>query len=626
MIIRCFFRYLRRLGWEVGLFWLALLASACAEATGAMPRIALGLGRLEITVLAWLIVRVVLAEDGFRVNGGWRSRPVKGWHLLAAQALMLGVAVLLPLMVRALLLVRGLHPDAEGWQCLWRETWLPQLALGAGFVVAVGLFGRWVLRPQEGAGRTVAWSGAAIVLLGSVWLICRVPQDDSERKDRGSWEPNRLLPDIRRQLSTVATDFLGPWPQPAVVSEQEPKARLLLRVPLRGTVRLTNGRVLAAEAVVRGARVEVRLRLRLGDRALLDQLMERTGAFPLPFATIPVLRFADGSHALWLKQFRLHDVQRVPLMGGEEFGFSGSFVSPLSQPGFEGKADDLLAGAELLVFGADGPVRPLREDGRAESRRDPEHFDAPPLAAGASPEELKSRAHLLSNAACMQASVANQMAALPAVALPYVLECGPWRDVSWRNWIFPYVMRVATEADLPLLLERLPSEPKLGAVMVDKGWAKQAMPLLRKLLKDRVPLEPACIRALAEEQDPALAADLGAVAQQLPWGALEDLEPVLRVQPGFDWRGFALKRWKTLKYEPGWRDRQNPEEALPVILWAAREGDFSAFRTACEVAVQADKVALIQPLVGGAPTDLTGYLRENIDRMAFDPMSRQWHR
>ena len=63
-------------------------------------------------------------------------------------------------------------------------------------------------------------------------------------------------------------------------------------------------------------------------------------------------------------------------------------------------------------------------------------------------------------------------------------------------------------------------------------------------------------------------------------------------------------------------------------LWAAQEGDFSAFRETAEQAALGEKweAEQLKGLVTGEHADLLGYLRENIDAMTFDPASRKWVR
>ena len=68
------------------------------------------------------------------------------------------------------------------------------------------------------------------------------------------------------------------------------------------------------------------------------------------------------------------------------------------------------------------------------------------------------------------------------------------------------------------------------------------------------------------------------------------------------------------------------------MLWAAQEGEFSAFRELAESLAGVTKWQLsqsgssLQAIVAGEHPDLIGYLRENIDRMTFDPATRKWTR
>lgn len=130
---------------------------------------------------------------------------------------------------------------------------------------------------------------------------------------------------------------------------------------------------------------------------------------------------------------------------------------------------------------------------------------------------------------------------------------------------------------------------------------------------------------LASEQDPQLTDDLAAIALQLKSG-LAEIELPLRSQPGFDWPEFAKELWKRKKYTTNWLEPYG-EFWLPA-LWAAQEGDFSAFRQTAEQAARGKnwEMEQLKGLVAGEHADLLAYLREHVDVMKFDPVARKWGR
>lgn len=199
----------------------------------------------------------------------------------------------------------------------------------------------------------------------------------------------------------------------------------------------------------------------------------------------------------------------------------------------------------------------------------------------------------------------------------------PWPDVMWMQTAKPLLMEQATRDDIPFLLERLRLDTRLATVFIDKGWTADAIPVLRELAKDRIPMGKEAIVALAGEKDASLDGDLAPIALHLKFG-LSELEPALRAQPGFDWPKFATDLWRRKKYSTNWLEPYG--EFWQPALWAAQERDFSAFRQTVEQAAHGKKweTEQLKALTTGEYPDLIGFLRENIGRMKFDPATRKW--
>jgi hypothetical protein len=145
------------------------------------------------------------------------------------------------------------------------------------------------------------------------------------------------------------------------------------------------------------------------------------------------------------------------------------------------------------------------------------------------------------------------------------------------------------------------------------------LPVLREMLRERLPLGADCLALLLQQKDPSLAEDLMLVALQTGRD-IATLEPLLKAQPGFDWAAFVITGWKNAKY--GIRS----DGFWIYANWAAREGDFSAFRHTAEQAAGGKKWEMEQlpELIAGEPDDLLAFLRGQIHAMVFDPALRKW--
>lgn len=623
MILRLLRHHVNRFRVEIGLFWLVSLATSIALATGAEPVVRLCLARLELVGLAWVSIRLLLAEEGFKVSGGWKSRPISGAAVFATPVLLLLVTILMPLGVRALLLQRMLGLDATGWDLLVRGSWLPQFTRWLIFACGVKLFGLLILRGLEGKAKAAAWGALSLALLPLASFSWHSVRFETRNYSRGGSQggPQQLAQGIQLQLSD-ATDFIGSWNDRVSGSQELPQARLLLRVPLQSGATVRNGRLLEARAAVEGVRVRARIRLLLVDARQLDRLV----------LSCAIIRYADGTYATANEHLLSKNPGSGALFSAGEFGFAGSFISPLSLPEFEGDLSRLLAGAELLFFDGDLSKPPLVADSWRLFHREIEKavpFEPSSLPAGSDAATLKAVMQILVDAFNSERGgwtdfegrdrLARQ---LPKEALPFLLKSGPWSDHAWGKMVCPFLVKHAGDADRPALLARLESDPRLGEVFVAKGWAADAMPLLRRHAKERLPMPASCIGLLAKEQDASMATDLAALTLMLR-SDIGTLEPLLRQHPGFDWPAFVAAGWKRWKYD---FRVQGDGELGRFAVWAAQEGDLTAFQHLGEFAARGNGwyAKQLGTLVAGQHGDLIGYLRENLGRFRFDPATHQW--
>lgn len=571
--------YRSRFGWEIAAFWLVSLGNSALLVGNAGASLLPATAALEIVALAWITVRLVLAEDGFRTSGGWRARPFPPVvrHLLPLG--LAAVVVFLPVVARALAFHR-LFPGAP-WIGLGEGGWLRQYGVWL-FCIALPLklFGLMILQGIEGRAKSAAWAVLALILLP---LLAMAGTDFMKKRQQryssrsGGDDPRVLAPGIQLEFPGTK-DFLGPWNDP-IREPEVPAARVLLRVPLDGKSGPTGVSIRSCGASLCGARVNVDFRALLNDSNLPIQLKY----------AVPVLRYAGGAVGSCLHQRSSDLGPPLPFLRTAEWRFSGDFASPLALPEFEGDPMALTRGLELIFFVPDGRRPPLENDPkwyRGESANPPPFKFAPATMA-----ELFTQF--------------------------------PWPDPVWQKTALPFLRNHATREDVPFLLERLRSDTRLADFFLAMHWSADAMPVLRELAKERLPLTPAAIIALAGEKDPELAADLAALALDLKFG-LEEVEPALRAQPGFDWPAFAKESWRRRKYTTNWLQPYG-NFWLPA-LWAAREGDFTAFRHTAEEAASGKKWEREQlaGLVTGEHPDLISFLRQNISRMKFDPATQRW--
>lgn len=580
MIARMLRLYLFRFRWEIAAYWLLSITNSLLLALNDTSRWLSALSSLEVIALVWVTVRMILAEDAFKMNGGWRARPFASFAQHVIPVVFTAAVAFVPLVVRFLVIRRMFANGPEFWNSLLMDSCLPQWITWFSFALVLKLYGLLVLRGVEGRSRIAAWSALVVILLPLTVAVCGGFQN--QRNNFGSGgsqrEPDELAQGIQRQLPD-AVDFIGAWDDP-VKSHEVSEAREILKIvpDTRGAASSIGFR--EARCMIVGVRVRMQVRMLVTDPKIPARL-ERA---------IPILRYSNGTYATCQDYRWIRNMVRIPLLSANEWVFSGDFISPLSLPEFDGKPEDLLSGLELLFF-EENLSKPAV---KTESWRTNFYRNEQPKAAAFHPitmEELFSRF--------------------------------PWSDDDWNKTARPFLVMNATRKDLPLLLDRLEMDNRLMSVFIEKGWTADAMPVLRRLAKERIPMGIECIEELVKERDASLSADLMSVALHHTRG-LERLEKALRAQPGFDWRGFALEAWKRQKYSNDWLEPRG--EFWIVALWAAREGDFTAFRHTAEHAARGKKweAEQLAGLVAGRHADLLGWLREHIGSLRFDAAAGRW--
>ena len=584
MIPRILRHYLSRFKWEIAAFWMISISNSIAVASDGPVRLVSFLSMMEVIGLVWITIRLVLAEDGFQMSGGWRTRPILRIAQHIVPLALAALVIVLPVIVRALVFHRMFHADAAAWIKLLMTSALPQWVAWFTVACSLKLFGMMILRGIDGRAKTAAWSVLAVILLPITGMICQSFGNDHRASSSGGSprHPAALAEGIKRQLPD-ATDFIGMWNEPAGSLELS-EARLILRLSEEHGASSRNLNVRSMHASIKGSRIVVSFRVLDLDPAMAGRIQK----------AIPVLRFAGGRYGTCWEYRLINRGARTPLLSAFEWEFNGDFISPLSLPEFDGNPADLLRGLELLFFAEDLSKPTFAADPRsiAMSRSGNEEADSPPFAPSTL-QELFARF--------------------------------PWSDETWKKVARPFLILETSEKDIPFLLDRLEFDTRLMSVFIERGWTAEAMPVLRRLAKERIPMEIECIVALAKEQDPSMNDDLRMLALAHTQ-ELTKLEAALRPLPGFDWAAFAREAWRRQKYSNDWLEPRG--EFWTIALWAAQEGDFSAFRQTAEQAARGKKweTDMLKGLVAGEHADLLAYLRENIDKMTFDPAARKWSR
>lgn len=620
MFLHSFKHYLSRFRWEIAIFWIVSAAASASPAYPTSIKTTLALGKFEILAAIWITLRLMLAESNLLVSGGWRTRPLKDFTLLAVQGCTLLLVIAGCFLFRGLLIQWMFAPDLAGWKHILQQSWLPGIFIWLTIATVILTIGGIVLRNAGKKCRILSAAVLAAVLLISLVRLLPATSYGQHSSSGGSSPPTKFAQSIQQQLPD-GTDFIGRWREPYHSSEQPATARLLMKIPLDANAKLTQpGITPIAKAIrIEDSRIAVSIRLATLDPAWAKRLSQWGERHALP-----ILRYADGTYATCNEYNRGSSGPSLTFVPSNEFGFDGSFISPLSLPEYAGVGHELLIGAELLLFEADPSAPPLTPD---SSRIRPER------KAGAQPtlppiSDSTALAEYTRKVVQQQELYGTGYAAqqqgrveLPREAFSALLATRPWGDGAWRAIVRPQITRLATEADKPVLLDLLKTEPRMASVLIEKGWSADAIPELKRIVRDRLPLEEESIVALASAQDASLSADLAAVALRIE--RLEnpsEFESALKGQPGFDWHAFALQGWHRRKYgiEPALKS--------PFAVWAAREGDTSALRHIAECAARGSKwdYKQLALLVSTDVADPLAFLRANLDKLRFDPAAQRF--
>jgi hypothetical protein len=492
-----------RLRWELLAFGLLVLAAAAAPFTGLGSQVMIALAGLETLLLFWITLRILLAEDGFKTSGGWQCRPVSFVSLLGSQLALLALVVIPPLLLHALVIHRLFQPSPDQWQAFLRGSFFKTLLGWLVFAAALKLFSLLILRPLEGVARKAAWSILVIVLIPV--LLTALPDRlyNNPRGGGGSGEAPEQLAQSIQQLLPDAVEFIGEWNNPA--EEEVPQARLLVRftLPSKSTAAGPGLMLESSSARLEGKRFSVQLFLQALDLSIIGRISNDP---------IAIVRYSNGMYGTCFGHRVSQTASAAPFLATHAYRFEGSFISPFCLPENRMAAPDDFRPVEILFFGIDEtlPLLPGSLDRRAGDSIAP----APPLAIPPPSRQaefdlaVRELIDSVSGRDGIRPSALQLAKQLPPEAIDPILAYHPWAESAWRLAIRPFLLEHATEVHKPALLERLALDPQLTKFFIEKGWSREAVPVLRRRAKERLPLDIASLKLLAEQNDPNLAPDL----------------------------------------------------------------------------------------------------------------------
>lgn len=625
--LRAFKLTFGRFRWEILAYWIFSIGLVTGFSTGLLRqppfpefgkpfRAPPDWAKLEVLAACWIILRLMFSEPVFRTQGGWRSRPISRDVAVLTPYVVL-IAVLLPsLLVRIFFIARETTPAAAQWWRLFRDYFLWGMLLLAVGAMVLRLAGSLLQGRRKGLAGKIVFAGTGLLVIGS-WFHPKTAgmffntthlHANHVRKgqDRSYGD---LLPGLREVLPADARLL---EPQGAPYKKEVPHTREVVRLaPMEGTVARGAGMSVEVTRVSpKGQRVEIEMAI---------NLIKSGGMNDLPGGAM-LLRFPGEIYSFRQQISDMGTAYPISCFPLGKLRCTGTFSAPMANPDW----DELLPGLEVIIYRQDydsplitGYDGEMPEEVKVETPRP----SPPPLPPGVEGDVVAVFNDFDFDWHGQRRQATRTKAdMIPREGIPHVLARHPWSDMAWVDFVKPFLLKHAVESDKEILLERMTTEPRLGEIFIAKGWTKEAMPLLKRFAKERLPMDTTMVKALLEERDPALAADVAALATRLETDAGE-LEPLLRDYPGLDWQAFVHDGWMRRKYS-----FRLPGPVHPFPLWAAQLGDPSAFRYVAEKAARGEKgyKEHLASLLGEEHTDPIDYVRINLNAMRFDPVTGKW--
>ncbi|MEZ5324796.1 MAG: hypothetical protein R3F19_07010 [Verrucomicrobiales bacterium] len=298
---------------------------------------------LELLAFVWITVRLAIAESRFRVHGDWRSRPVRRWVPPLSQAMLL-IGLLLPaLLLRAVCMWPSLPLNRDSWVDLMQTVWVPTLGIAGIVALIIAAIGRWRTM------RTWMWITlfAFALIAGRLplgWMKRLMLADVPTKFQSGGYEQNSLAMSASRKLLPADALLLGGWPLP-IAEDAEDYVFEFLRLPISTQ---SSGEVVERDNL----RARIRWMQLDGERLQLgvETRFYNSNVVPNPDSLFFVVKYSDGSYRSRKESERQVVPSALPLAPVHTVVHSGSYTSPMCLPENTASWEELLAGAELLVF------------------------------------------------------------------------------------------------------------------------------------------------------------------------------------------------------------------------------------------------------------------------------------
>lgn len=588
-----------------------------------------------LEALAWFVftLRLMQAETTFLTLGGWKARPISVGTLAVAGWALYFMVLIPPMLVRTTCLATMLHWTIQDWIQYGALTWLLLLGIllvGAAILAAIGKIARggiWAKWLVILVGAGICW-----VFLSVGVLLTGYRTVQTIGGEAGSGPPNtpRGLMAYVPKTDRVIESFLGGSP-----SIDEPGLRLIARVPTKsGAITNHDGMMFrVTESRPTGARLNVTIEIR-GPSERFKDWGDRSAS---KSRVVLAVRYANGMWG-WVRNYnrewKVNYLAGFPIMNRLE---QGEFLSPKMYPWVSAPWEELLDGAECYLFVTDSSVElppaplipefPMSIGSREMTVELPTLPDNPTL--------LQIRTATLAAVDQMQIDAwsDNSNAAsrlldkVGSAAVPFVLDCAPFGRNAWRDHLRRFLTKHATAEHVPALLKLLETDPRAAEVMIPKGWKNEALPLLRKHLENRLPLDYEGFRAMAELKDPSLAPHLAA---QVLNGASNEFDsskpPLLRDHPGIDWLALVKEGCR----------RSAMDDGEPNFYWlenSAPLGDRELFRKQVGAWLRNSNGPPSKGTIGawiakstwdGESAAFPAWVRENFEKLRWDDALKRW--
>ena len=553
----------RRHRWEVVLVWVSSWLGSWVALHGRVDEqswspVWMGVRTdafvwMEVAAVVWLTGRVALSQQGFGTFGGWRTRPLRAWRLWLSEVLFLVIVCLPALLIRLRCVLEMLAPDQDGWARLWSGNWGGLLIYHGALFVLFKCFGHLGNRMPGITRQQAAWLLLLTVVVGALFSHQSVLKGTMHlgRSGGSSGSARVMVP-----AGLKAMDY-GRWlvdghAAGGGLPSDDPS---VVRLPLRKGATADGGgcRIRVLEAGRIGVEAIVRI-----DVVAMEELANRRQV-----ANALMIRYGNGYFGAATRVSQRKAVGAMPFLPMVRYLSVARLHSPLALPENEQGWDELMDGAELYVA-----VRPSSGPGVAlfDGRWDLQGGN--PLAKQVADILDDARRRAPRNRAFARAK--DQLFQMVGAAgVESILERGPWESDLWETVVLPYLVAFANERHRPRMLEVFEVNTQMGAAFPRKGWTEEAMPLLRRHLKDGRKLEPESLLALIalgeEDMGPMLENQLLRLD-----GEVDAVAEALQTHPGVDWDGVKREGWKRAKLG------SSPHHVR--VKWGAELGDKEALR------------------------------------------------